>query len=170
MSDTSPDAASDSVTSDSVTSDSTAATSGLLSPEAVRLGEPAADRTDAVRRCGAVLVEIGAVEPAYVDAMLERERDISTYVGEGVAIPHATLAGKQAVLRDALAVVKLAEPVDWEGSPVTVCVAIAARGDGHLAILSELAEILLDPDRARSLREAHDANEVVRLLQPAAVS
>lgn len=143
---------------------------GLLHTDAVRLNESAADRTDAVRRCGAVLVEIGAVEPAYIDAMLERERDIPTYVGEGVAIPHATLAGKQAVLRDALAVVKLAEPVDWDGNPVSVCVAIAARGDGHLAILSELAEILLDPDRARDLREAQDPDEVVRLLQPTAVS
>jgi PTS system mannitol-specific IIA component len=148
----------------------TAAMTGLLRPEAVRLAEPAADRTDAVRRCGRVLVEIGAVEPAYIDAMLERERDIPTYVGEGVAIPHATLAGKQSVLRDALAVVKLAEPVDWDGNPVSVCVAIAARGDGHLGILSELAEILLDPDRARALRDAQDANEVVRLLQPTAVS
>ncbi|HZP50490.1 MAG TPA: PTS sugar transporter subunit IIA [Actinocrinis sp.] len=147
-----------------------AAMTGLLRTDAVRLNESAADRTDAVRRCGAVLVEIGAVEPAYIDAMLERERDIPTYVGEGVAIPHATLAGKQAVLRDALAVVKLAEPVDWDGNPVSVCVAIAARGDGHLAILSELAEILLDPDRARDLREARDPDEVVRLLQPTAAS
>lgn len=146
------------------------AAAGLLRPEAVRLAEPAADRADAVRRCGQVLVETGAVEPAYIEAMLERERDISTYVGEGVAIPHATLAGKQAVLRDALAVVKLAEPVDWDGGAVSVCVAIAARGDGHLAILAELAEILLDPDRARALREADDVNEVIRLLQPAAVT
>ncbi len=143
---------------------------GLLERRAVRLGEHAADREAAVRRCGRVLVEIGAVEPSYVDAMLERERDISTYVGEGVAIPHATAAGKQAVLRDALAVVKLAEPVDWEGGQVAVCVAIAARGDGHLAILAELAEILLDPERARALREADDADTVLRLLQPVTVS
>lgn len=159
MSDTPPGAARDA-----------AAMTGLLRAEAVRLNETVTDHTDAVRRCGRVLVEIGAVEPAYIDAMLERERDIPTYVGEGVAIPHATLAGKQAVLRDALAVLKFAEPVDWDGDPVSVCVAIAARGDGHLAILSELAEILLDPDRARALRDAQDPDEVVRLLQPAAVS
>jgi PTS system mannitol-specific IIA component len=140
---------------------------GLLDPSAVRLGERVADRTEAVRRCGQVLVETGAVEPGYIDAMLERERDISTYVGEGVAIPHATLAGKQAVLRDALAVVGLAEPVDWDGQPVSVCVAIAARGDGHLAILAELAEILLDPQRARALREADAVDDVIRLLRPA---
>jgi PTS system mannitol-specific IIA component len=142
-------------------------TAGLLEPRAVRLGEHVADRAAAVRRCGELLVETGAVKPEYIDAMLERERDISTYVGEGVAIPHATLAGKEAVLRDALAVVGLAEPVDWDGQPVSVCVAIAARGDGHLAILAELAEILLDPDRARALREADSVDEVLRLLEPA---
>ena len=156
--------------SDGVSPDERTTATGLLEPRGVRLGEHVADRTEAVRRCGGLLVEIGAVEPSYVAAMLERERDISTYVGEGVAIPHATAAGKQAVLRDALAVVKLAEPVDWEGNPVSVCVAIAARGDGHLAILAELAEILLDPERARALREAHDVDDVIRLLQPAAVS
>lgn len=141
---------------------------GLLEARAVRLAERAADRLDAVRRCGGVLAEIGAVGPAYVDAMLQREQDISTYVGEGVAIPHATLAGKDAVLRDALAVLRFTEPVDWDGSPVTLCIAIAARGDGHLDLLAELAEILLDPDRAARLREADDPDEVVRLLAPAA--
>ena len=140
---------------------------GLLQSRAVRLGRRAADRLDAVRLCGAVLVEIGAVGPGYVDAMLLREQDISTYVGEGVAIPHATLAGKEEVRRDALAVVGFAEPVDWDGFPVTMCIAIAARGSGHLDLLAELAEILLDPDRAARLRAAEDPDEVVRLLTPA---
>lgn len=98
--------------------------------------------------------------------MLERERSISTYVGEGVAIPHGTLAGKGAVHRDALAVLRFPEGVDWGGSPVTVCVAIAARGDGHVALLSELAQILLDPDRARALRESTEIDDVLRLLEP----
>lgn len=139
---------------------------GLLEARAVRLAERAADRDEAISRCGAVLVEVGAVAPEYVDAMLARERSISTYVGEGVAIPHGTLAGKQAVLRDALAVLRFPDGVDWGGEPVTVCVAIAAQGDGHIALLAELAEILLDPERARALREATTADEVLRLLEP----
>jgi PTS system mannitol-specific IIA component len=139
---------------------------GLLDRRGVRLAERAADRAEAVRRCGQVLVDVGAVEPSYVDAMLEREESISTFVGEGVAIPHATLAGKEAVRRDALAVLRFPEGVDWNGEPVTLCVAIAARDGGHLAILAELAEILLDPDRARALRESADIDDVIRLLQP----
>ena len=140
---------------------------GLLTGRAVRFGVRAADREAAVRACGELLVEIGAVGPEYVAAMLEREREVSTFVGEGVAIPHATHAGRAFVRRDALAVVGLAEPVDWgDGARVVLCVAIAAVGDGHLDILAELAGVLLDPDRAADLRAATEAHEVIRLLQP----
>ncbi|MEV0902660.1 PTS sugar transporter subunit IIA [Actinoplanes sp. NPDC049802] len=138
--------------------------SELLDPRAIRLTETAADRDDAIRRCGAALVEIGAVAPGYVDTMLAREQSISTYVGEGVAIPHGTLAGKDLVKRDALAVLRFPEGVDWGGEPVTVCVAIAARGDGHVELLASLAEILLDEDQARELREATEPGAVIRLL------
>ena len=62
----------------------------LLPPSGIRLGLTASDRFDAVRQSGQVLVEIGAVEAPYVDAMLERERLISTSLGEGFAIPHGT--------------------------------------------------------------------------------
>lgn len=143
-----------------------ATTPALLERRAIRLAERAADRDDAIRQCGQTLVDIGAVDPTYVEAMLERERSISTYVGEGVAIPHATLAGKAAVRRDALAVLRFPDGVDWDGMRVQVCVAIAAVGDGHVAILSELAQILLDPERARELREATGTNEVLQLLEP----
>ncbi|MFI5486114.1 MULTISPECIES: PTS sugar transporter subunit IIA [Micromonospora] len=141
----------------------------LLTPDAIRLDERASTREDAVRRCGAVLVEIGAVDPAYVPAMLDRERSISTYVGEGVAIPHGTSGGRTAIRRDALAVLRFPAGVDWGGDRVTVCVAIAAQGDGHVDLLAELAEILLDPDRARALREADHPEQVRRLLSGAAV-
>jgi PTS system mannitol-specific IIA component len=138
----------------------------LLDRRAIRLAEPATDRDDAIRRCGQALVDIGAVAPSYVDSMLDRERSISTYVGEGVAIPHGTLASKETVRRDALSFLRFESEVDWDGSPVTVAIGIAAAGNGHVGILSQLAQILLDPDRARGLREATDADDVLRLLQP----
>ncbi|MFY1631782.1 PTS sugar transporter subunit IIA [Solwaraspora sp. WMMB335] len=138
----------------------------LLERRAVRLDESAGDRSAAIRRCGEVLVEIGAVTDEYVAAMLQREQSVSTYVGEGVAIPHGTLASKEAVRRDALAVLRFPDGVDWDGMPVTVCVAIAARGDGHVELLAALAQILLDPDQARALREAGEIDDVLRLLAP----
>ncbi|MEU4407047.1 PTS sugar transporter subunit IIA [Streptosporangium sp. NPDC023963] len=137
-----------------------------LDPRAIRLAASAADRDDAIRQCGEALLAVGAVESAYIDTMLERERSISTYVGEGVAIPHGTLAAKDAVQHDAISVVRFPGGVDWDGDRVTVCIGIAAKGDGHVRLLAELAQILMDPDQARALREATEVAEVVRLLQP----
>ena len=142
-------------------------TASLLDPGAISLRERAADREQAIRRCGEVLVGTGAVDASYVDAMLERERSISTYVGEGVAIPHGTLASKDAVRRDALSFLRFPDTVDWGGEPVTICIGIAARGDGHVGILAALAQILLEPGRAEALRAADDPDEVLRLLRPA---
>ena len=138
----------------------------LLDPRAIRLQERAGDKVEAIRMCGQALVEVGAVEAGYVDSMLDRESSVSTYVGEEVAIPHGTHAGKEAVNWDALSFLRFPDGIDWDGSTVRLCIGIAARGDGHLDVLAELAEILLDPDRARALREVTDADEVLRLLRP----
>ncbi|MEV4100977.1 PTS sugar transporter subunit IIA [Nonomuraea sp. NPDC049649] len=136
----------------------------LLDPRAIRLDERAADRDEAIRLCGRVLVGIGAVAEPYVEAMIERERSISTYVGEGVAIPHGTAAAKEDVKRDAICVVRFPAGVDWDGDQVTVCVGIAAKNDGHVPLLAELAEILMDPERARTLREATETRQVIEEL------
>jgi mannitol PTS system EIIA component len=138
----------------------------LLSADQVVLGGTAADWEDAVRQVGAVLVTSGAVTEGYVDAMVERERSVSTFVGEGVAIPHGTLAGRDLVTRDVLCVVQFPEGVDWHGDEVVLCIGIAARGDGHVPILARLAELLMEPDRADALRTATTAGEVVALLTP----
>jgi mannitol PTS system EIIA component len=138
----------------------------LLSDDRVVLGRSASDWDEAVHQVGDILVASGAVSAGYVDAMLERERDVSTFVGEGVAIPHGTLAGRDLVHYDALCVVQFPGGVDWHGDHVVLCVGIAARGDGHVPILARLAELLMDPDRAAALRRATTPNEVIRLLTP----
>jgi PTS system mannitol-specific IIA component len=136
----------------------------VLEARAVRTAEFAVDRVAAIHRCADVLEEIGAVEPAYRHAMLARERVMSTYLGAGVAIPHGPDRSRSLVKRDALAVLRLPGGVEWDGGRVTVCVAIAARGDGHIEMLAALAEILLDPVRARRLREATCPTEIVAML------
>lgn len=136
-----------------------------LDPRAVILQASATGRDDAIRQCGRALVNVGAVAEPYIEAMLEREQTISTYVGEEVAIPHGTVAAKEVVHHDAICVVQFPQGVDWDGENVVLCVGIAARGNGHVALLAALAEILMDPDRARTLREAPDVDTVIKELQ-----
>jgi PTS system mannitol-specific IIA component len=136
----------------------------LLAENSIQLNAKADSRDDAIRQVGAALLAAGAIEPAYIDAMLERENSVSTFVGEGVAIPHGTLASKDAVKNDALSLLRFPETVDWDGNAVTIAIGIAARGNGHIALLSQLATILLEPEKAEALRNATTTEQVYALL------
>jgi mannitol/fructose-specific phosphotransferase system IIA component len=136
----------------------------LLDLEAVRLGLRASNRFDAIAQAGQALVEIGAVDAPYVDAMAERERSLSTYLGEGFALPHGTDASRMHVRRPAIAVLQFPDGVDWGGQPVQVAVAVASASDEHVRILAQVATVISDPASAARLREATDPGEVLELL------
>jgi PTS system mannitol-specific IIA component len=136
----------------------------LLSREAVRLGLRAADRFDAVRKTGQALVDIGAVESQYVDAMLERERQISTSLGEGFAIPHGTDESRKYINETRLTFLQFPDGVDWEDDRVVVCVGIAAVGEEHVGVLARLSRILVVPEQAAALRSASAVDEVLDVL------
>jgi mannitol/fructose-specific phosphotransferase system IIA component len=143
-------------------------TASLLESDAIRLGLRAADRIDAVEQAGAVLVGLGAVARPYVAAMVERELSLSTFLGEGFALPHGTDASRTHVRHPAIAVLQFPDGVDWEGQRVQVAIAVASATDEHVRILAQVAGVISDPERAERLRSATEPGEVLELLQPAA--
>lgn len=138
----------------------------ILESSAIRLGLRAEDKADALAQCGAVLTEIGAATAAYADAIHEREESVSTYVGEGVAIPHGTNASRAHIERAAIAFLQFPDGVDWGGNTVYVCIPIASRSEEHVEILQSLAAVLMDPESAAALRDASSTDEVLALLTP----
>jgi mannitol/fructose-specific phosphotransferase system IIA component len=138
----------------------------LLTSEGVLLGRTATGKADAIDQVGRALLDVGAVEEGYLAAMHEREASVTTYIGEGVAIPHGTDASRQYVKRTSLVVLQFPDGVDWgDGNKAELCVGIAANGSEQVGILSSLAMILMDAEQARQLREAGDPQTVLRLLQ-----
>lgn len=136
----------------------------VLGAESIRLGLVAPDRFTAIRTTGQILVETGAVPPEYIDAMCARELSISTYIGEGVAIPHGTALSRALVRRAALSVAQFPAGVDWGGNLVYLCIGIASVTDEHLTVLSCLAEVLQDPQAAHQLRTATEPGAVLSVL------
>jgi mannitol/fructose-specific phosphotransferase system IIA component len=136
----------------------------LMSPELVVPAGTATTKEEAIREAGALLVAAGAVEPAYVDAMLERERTVSTYMGSHLAIPHGTDEAKGRIRRSAICLVRYAEPVDWGGGPVRVVVGIAGVGDEHLSLLSRIALVFTDADRVQRVLDASTREELTAVL------
>ena len=139
-------------------------TTEVLSRSAVKVGGSAASQSDAIDQVGAVLVGEGLVTPAYVDAMHAREAIVSTYLGNGIALPHGTNETQGEVRRTGLAVIQYPGGVPWGDEPARLVIGLAAMSDDHIAILSRLAGILDDPKLCERLGQATDPMEIYDAL------
>ncbi len=138
--------------------------SDILTLSQIKVPGTAAGKDDAIREAGQILVDAGAVSPAYVDAMFEREKSVSTYMGNFLAIPHGTNEAKDTILKSALSVVRYESPISWDGNEVRFAVGIAGVNNGHLEILSKIALVFADMDEVDKLIAAGSAEEVYDLL------
>ena len=102
----------------------------------------------------------------YKKAILLREEQGSTAVGEGIAIPHAK---SETVKAPSLAAITVPEGVDYEaldGEPSNLLFMIAAPNDGdvHLEVLSRLMTLLMDEDFRKKLLNAKDEEEFLSIV------
>lgn len=138
--------------------------SSLLVLAGIRLDATASSQEEAVRLCGSALQELGAVGPEYMEAMVERERIVSSFMGEGVALPHGTDDSRKYVKFTQLVFVRFATPVDWQGEEVKLCLGIAAKGDEHGELLGNLADKLLDEASYSTLMNSASEQEILDLI------
>jgi PTS system mannitol-specific IIC component len=137
---------------------------GVLATRSIVLGGRARSRDDAIDEAGGLLVTAGAVDESYVASMHEREISVSTFMGNGLAIPHGTNEAKSSIRRAALSFIRYDEPVDWNGKPAEFVVGVAGTGNDHLALLSRIAGIFTDPEQVAALRAASTPEEVTSIL------
>lgn len=124
----------------------------ILSEDRIKLNAAASDRFDAIRQCGQLLVDTGCVNPGYVTGMLAREESMSTYLGNGVSIPHGEYDNRADILATGISVLQIPDGVEWEdGEKAYLVIGIASQENEHVAILSNLAEAIEDEDITQEL-------------------
>lgn len=136
-----------------------------LSQQDIHLGAAASDKQDAIRQVAAALTQAGRVSEGYVDGMLARELQTSTYLGNGIAIPHGTTDTRDLVLDTGVQVFQFPQGITWgEGQTAYVVIGIAARSDEHLSLLRQLTHVLSDDSVAERLAKTDSAEELRSLL------
>lgn len=136
-----------------------------LSVQDIHPGEQAGDKQEAIRQVAAALVQAGNVADGYVDGMLAREQQTSTFLGNGIAIPHGTTDTRDQVLKTGVQVFQFPQGVTWgDGQVAYVAIGIAASSDEHLGLLRQLTHVLSDDSVAEQLKSATTAEELRALL------
>ena len=137
----------------------------ILTENLVAIGSKAATKADAIAEAVALLTAAGKIDPAYGDSMLGREKVANTFLGNGIAIPHGLPKDRDLIKQTAIAVVQVPGGVEWgPGDVARLVVAIAAKSDEHLGILSNLTDVLGEPDDAERLATTSDPATIVARL------
>ncbi|MCI6997925.1 MAG: PTS sugar transporter subunit IIA [Eubacterium sp.] len=135
----------------------------LLYRENIKVGCKADTQENVIRQVGQMLVDSGYVDQPYVDAMLEREKSFSTYMGNDLALPHGVESAKKAIKASGIAVMVFPEGTAWGDETARIVVGIAGVGEEHLQILSVIADKMLEPGAADTLVNG-DADTVYQIL------
>ncbi len=117
----------------------------ILLKENIKVGLPSVTKEEAIKATGELLFKSGYVEKNYIEGMLAREKNISTYIGKGIAIPHGENAFKKFVKKTGIVVMQYPQGVEFaDGNIARLIVGIAAKGDDHLAVIQKIATITND--------------------------
>lgn len=123
------------------------------------------NKTDALKQVAGTLVEAGNTTNEYLSGMLAREAQISTYLGNGIAIPHGTPETRDAVRQTGVKVIVFRHGVEWgEGNIAHVVMGIAARSNEHLDILRQLTHALCDENVPTEIENAQTPADVLAIL------
>ncbi|VUS80637.1 HPr family phosphocarrier protein [Klebsiella spallanzanii] len=136
-----------------------------LCEQDIFISDEQVDKATALQRVSQKLVEAGNTTPEYLHGMRDREAQISTYLGNGIAIPHGTPETRDAVLNTGVKVIVFRQGVAWDDENVAHMVTgIAARSNEHLDILRQLTRVLSDDRVPQALQRAETPAEVLAIL------
>lgn len=136
----------------------------VIVAEGIKLGQKPVTKEEAIQTAGELLEKLGYVDDSYVEAMQERERLVSTYMGMGVAIPHGTTQAKDTVKKTGIVLLQYPEGVDFGAEKAQLVFGIAGIGDEHLDLLSKLCTLLEDPALLETLKSTDDVQWVLEQL------
>lgn len=136
----------------------------VIIADGIKLGQKPVTKEEAIQAAGELLVKLGYVDESYVDAMQEREKLVSTYMGMGVAIPHGTTQAKGTVKKTGIVFLQYPEGVDFGSEKAQLVFGIAGIGDEHLDLLSKLCNLLEDPALLETLKTTDDIEWVLEQL------
>ncbi len=130
----------------------------------IKLGCPSVSKEEAIRASGELLMAHGAVDASYIDAMFERERVQSVYMGMGVAIPHGTNEAKDSVKKTCVTLHQYPNGVDWGEEKAYLVFGIAGAGGEHLQVLANVARALEDEEVVERMRTTTDVDWLLQIL------
>lgn len=137
----------------------------ILNENNILLGVESESKDEAIERAGNLLVKNGYVEKEYLEGMKERESDVTSYIGNGIAIPHGMPEYKKYIAKSGIVVIQYPNGVDFgDGNTAYIVIGIAGKNDEHISILSSIAIVCQYEENVDKLKCAGTKDEIISIL------
>lgn len=134
----------------------------VLRREDILVQLPSTDKFEAIKMAGRMLVNNGCVSEEYIDAMIQRENTVTTYIGQGVAIPHGVGTAKQFIKKTGIVVLQFKDGIEFGTEKANILIGIAGQGEEHLPILQSVAKIMMEDELIEEIKTTDSADFIYR--------
>lgn len=137
----------------------------IFTPKNIILNAHADDKFEAITLTGNVLKLNGYVTDEYIQRMKLREGIVSTYLGNGLAIPHGTDGSDCEIIKSGISLVQFPEGIDFgDGNTAYITIGIAGKEGEHMDLLNKIALICIEEENVLALRNAGSIEQVLQVL------
>ena len=136
----------------------------IMIAEGIQLNQTPGTKEEAIQAAGELMCKLGYVDETYVDAMQEREKLVTTYMGMGIAIPHGTTQAKGTVKKTGIVLFQYPEGVPFGDEKANLVFGIAGIGDEHLDLLAKICEVLEDEAVLEEMKTTNDVEWILKQL------
>lgn len=138
-----------------------------ITEDMIALDQAFTEKNDAIKLAGRLLVNQDLTDEEYIEKMIERDDDLSTHMGNFIAIPHGTGDAGHLIKKSGISIVQVPEGVYFGDNLVTVVFGIAGKDGEHLDLLSQIAVLCEDIGNVQKIADAKTEAEILSLIEGA---
>ncbi len=134
--------------------------------ENLHLGSQAKNKSDVLAMIGKEFRQKGYVNQECVQFLTEREHQVSTFLGNGITLPHLPKSASQIIAATGIEIWQFPDGVIWDRTNVMfIAIGVIAREKEHIDVLREIATVFSDETIANTLSLVSDPQTFLRILQ-----
>ncbi len=131
----------------------------------IELNKDFKSKQEAINFVGNKLHACGYVELPYIEGMHKRDQQVSVYMGNDLAIPHGSDDYREYIKQTGIVIVQVPKGVDFDGNNVRLLIGIAAAGNDHMDILSNIAILCSEQEIVDQLVATDDKQQIIKMIE-----
>lgn len=131
----------------------------------IHLGCTAKNKDEVLKMIAKTFEEKGYVKQDCLPLLKEREKQVSTFLDNGIVLPHLPKSAQDIINQPGIEIFQFPDGVIWDRTNVMfIAVSVVARNKEHIEVLRDIATIFSNELVANALSLISNKDDFIRIL------